>query len=385
VTALRPRESARLVWWLVLVLIAVVILVVVLFQLRERGEPTRAAERGAHDLVPSKSDTGGFPPPFPDARPDLSKRADYVEVCGVGRIPSEPEDKFWPEYEESGRRLLEKTAPTLAASRNDLDRALALYVTAMLVASRDPPKESGEPQRVSDEAFQPLARLAVATRDPEAYALAFHRCRPFGACAQLSSAHWAQLEPDNAVPWLHEADLAQLRNDPAGVDAALQRASKARKLEPYMGTPLRPMDTAAVRSAPPLEANAALGFLAGLAAATPFPNLQLVTQYCAQAAKGAAQRKQVCSDLAEVFAERSTVLLGITIGAKLGEQAGWPSERIAPVSARMKALQQVQAPDQTNPYSCAALERQRRYFADFARLGEVAAAERAAIAGQQPK
>jgi len=47
------------------------------------------------------------------------------------------------------------------------------------------------------------------------------------------------------------------------------------------------------------------------------------------------------------------------------------------------ALQKVQIAEANDPYSCAALERGRRYFADFARLGEVAAAERAAIDGQQ--
>jgi hypothetical protein len=371
-------KAARSAWWLLLVLAALVLLVASFFHLREREPPATAAP--AKPAASQTSYPGGFPPALADARPDLSTRADYVEVCGVGRVPSD-EARFWREYEESGRRLIETTASSRATSGNDLDRALALYVAPMLVASAAPPRDGGEPTRSSGETFQQLARFAVASRDPETYALAFNRCGV--DCPQLSSARWAQLEPDNAAPWLYEADLAQRRNDPAGVDAALLRASKARTFEPYESTPLHLIDTPAVRSAPPPAAGAAIISLVGMAAAMPWPNLQVALQYCAAAAKGAAQRRQLCSDLAGVLAERSTVLLGMAIGAKIGAQAGWPAERVAAVRSRVKALEQVKVANSKDIYSCAALERNRRYFADFARLGEVAAAERAAIDGQQ--
>jgi len=365
------------------VLVAVALLVLLVFQLRERAERAKTAEPELRLRDRSESDSGGFPPPFPDVRPDLSKRADYVEVCGVGRIPGELDAKFWREYVSNGHRLLESAAASRATSGKDLDRALALYVTAIPVGSADPPKDNDETPNTNERALQPLARVAVGSRDPETYALGFHRCGSAEACAQFSSARWAQLEPDNAVPWLYEAESALRRNDPAGVDIALQRASKARTLEPYMATPLRLIDTPEIRSAPPLQASAAVIALTGMAAAMPFPNLQLVMEYCTATAKGAAQRKQVCSDLAEVFTERSTALLGMAIGARIAEQAGWPNERVAAIRARVEALQRVQTMDPKEPYSCAAMERGHRYFADFGRLGEVAAAQRALTAGQQ--
>jgi hypothetical protein len=50
---------------------------------------------------------------------------------------------------------------------------------------------------------------------------------------------------------------------------------------------------------------------------------------------------------------------------------------------RLADLQKALTVDPKDLYSCAALERSRRYFTDFARFGEVAAMERAVIAGQR--
>jgi hypothetical protein len=245
---------------------------------------------------------------------------------------------------------------------------------------------------VTDESRQQLARLALASRDPTAYALAFYACGRVapaagtaGACTQISAAHWALLDPDNAVPWLYEADAAQRRNDLKGVDEALLRASQSKTLRPYIETPLRLIDAPAIRSAPPLGAGAALGSLLGISSALPTPNLQLVSRYCAGTTKGAAERTQVCSGLAEVLAERSTVLIGMRLGAVIAERAGWPAERVAAIRTRLSALQQAQtgAIELKDLYNCAAMERSRRYLSAYARYGEVGAMERAGTASQR--
>ena len=73
------------------------------------------------------------------------------------------------------------------------------------------------------------------------------------------------------------------------------------------------------------------------------------------------------------------------VGAVIGARVGWPSERVAAVKTRSAALQQSLSVDPKDLYSCAALERSRRYFTDFARFGEVGAMERAVIAGQRDR
>ena len=77
------------------------------------------------------------------------------------------------------------------------------------------------------------------------------------------------------------------------------------------------------------------------------------------------------------------MLIGIQIGAVIGERVGWSSERVAAVRTRLAALRQARTVDLKDLYSCAALERSHRYFTDVARFGEVGAMERAVIAGQR--
>ena len=79
------------------------------------------------------------------------------------------------------------------------------------------------------------------------------------------------------------------------------------------------------------------------------------------------------------------MLIGMQVGAVIGARVGWPSERVAAVKTRSAALQQLLSVDPKDLYSCAALERSRRYFTDFARFGEVGAMERAVIAGQRDR
>jgi len=358
--------------------------------LREHSEASKAAS-ALSSMTKAMDERGVFPPAFTDPRPDLSNRADYVDVCGVGRVQVQSDGRPDPKDlvdRTNTQRLLDAAAASLAANGKDLDRAVGLLVTSVH-AARIEPKDG---TRMTDESRQQLARLAVASRDPAAYALAFYACGlaarvagTTGACTQISAAHWALLDPDNAVPWLYEADAAQRRNDPKGVDDALLRASQAKTLRPYIETPLRLIDAPAMRSAPPLSVGAVSMSLLGISSALPRPNLQLVSQYCARTAKGAAERNQVCGGLAEALGERSTVLISMRLGAVIGERAGWPAERVAAIRTRRAALQQAQteAIDRKDPYSCAAIERNRHYLTAYARYGEVGAVERAGAASQR--
>jgi hypothetical protein len=393
-----PAKAVRSRWQLLFLLAALVLLAAGFFMLRERGKEARgtastgtASTQSSAAQAKAKAETGVFPPAFTDPRPDLSNRADHVDVCGIGRVRVQPDGHLdLPEDSAGGQRLVEAAATKQAASGGDVDRALALYVRWAYATRANLPKDAAE-TRIPDESRQQLARLALASRDPAAYALAFYACGKatpatnMGACAQISAAHWALLDPDNAAPWLYEAAAARRRNEPKGVDEALLRASRARTLRPYTETPLRLVDAAAVRSASPLGAGAALASLMSISAALPAPNLQQLSQYCAGTAKGAAERIQVCSGLAEVLTERSTVLIGMRLGAVMGERAGWPSGRVAAVRKRLADLQlaQTRAIDPKDLYSCAALERRREYLGARARYGEVGAAERAGAVGQR--
>lgn len=75
-----------------------------------------------------------------------------------------------------------------------------------------------------------IVNLALASTDPDVYAAAMETCsgRTVGACAQISFANWAKLDPDNTFIWLGVANEALKRSDEAAKLQALERASQAR-------------------------------------------------------------------------------------------------------------------------------------------------------------
>ena len=386
----RSRKAARLRWVFVL-LVTLALSAGIFLSSRDRKENAKTALEQSSVTQP-KTDGGAFPPALADPRPDLSTRADYVDVCGVGRVRMQSDGQLdLPADATSGQRLVEAAASKFASSDSDFERALALYVASALAARTEPLKEAAQ-SRLAAESVQQLARLALGARDPAAYALAFYACARAavtasnaGACAQISAAQWTLLDPDNAAPWLYEAAAARRRNDPGAVDEALLRASRAKTLRPYNETPLRLIEAPAVRSAPPAQAGAAMTALIGLSSALPLPNLQLVSRYCAATPSGAAEHTQTCSGLAGVLTERSTVVLGMQLGAMVGERTGWPSERVTAARMRLADLQKARtrAIDPKDLYSCVAIERSREYLTAYARYGEVGAMERVGALGQR--
>ena len=331
-----------------------------------QGEPPESP--GGTLVTASNPSIGGFPPAFNDPRDDLSQRADFVEVCGVGRVRLQPSgDVDLPEITTAARQVVRQAAARLAASSNDYDRAVGLYAQSVKAAQQGlydyaiarPGCERDEQcmreamtfaQEASAAATDQLARHAVGSRSPGIYALAFYGCPrtaepppASGACAQISSAQWAQIEPDNAAPWLYEAGLAARRKDAKALDEALLRASKAQALRLHHEAPLRFTDHSILRTEDPATTAMAYQELVGMVAALPAPDLQTAVQYCGASATMDGSRRLLCSDLAAVLAERSSALISMQIGVRIGERAGWSPERVAAVRDRLNAINQVSA------------------------------------------
>ncbi len=75
-----------------------------------------------------------------------------------------------------------------------------------------------------------IVNLALSSTDADVYAAAMQVCagRNVGACAQISFASWAKLDPDNTFIWLGVANEAAKRGDDAAKLQAFERASQAR-------------------------------------------------------------------------------------------------------------------------------------------------------------
>jgi len=135
-----------------------------------------------------------------------------------------------------------------------------------------------------------------------------------GACVQITTAQWAQMEPDNATPWLYEAALAARRKDGRAVDEALLHASKAKSLRLHDEAPLRFTDRDVLRPDNPVTTMMAIYQLVGIRAALPAPDLLAVGQYCGLNGPMDDSRRALCNDLAALLAERSSTLISTQIG-----------------------------------------------------------------------
>jgi predicted PhzF superfamily epimerase YddE/YHI9 len=107
------------------------------------------------------------------------------------------------------------------------------------------------------------------------------------------------------------------------------------------------------------------------------PGLKTLMQHCDTTAVRDGNRLQVCADLAELMAKRSTSLLDMAIGQALGARVGWPSERLQALRQERDAMSQAMKPMAIatgTEWSCAQIERETRWALDRGQFGEIGAA-----------
>lgn len=85
--------------------------------------------------------------------------------------------------------------------------------------------------------------------------------------------------------------------------------------------------------------------------------------------------RQMCSDLAQVFTERSNNLLTFSIGMTLGERAGWPADRVAALRDHKDAVSQVSSTYPGNPERCDGMQQIQLRMESILREGELASAQ----------
>ena len=324
--------------------------------------------------------------------------ADEIEVCGIGRVKAkggQPLDRtlFTTASEAAQQRLI----ATLARQPDELSRATGLLLQRDEGPSHanapqpcdgadcNAPAEPGESEqqrqaRMGANASQrdALAQMAVATRSPAVYTLAWRACQanPGGACQMLSTRQLATLDPNNADAWLEVASEAAQHGDTGLVDEALYRASKATTVDLRWGQ----LSALALRNLPPgapaIERHAVMERALGVESALATPGMKVLMQHCDTTAVRDGNRLQVCSDLAELMSKRSTNLLYMAIGQALGARVGWPAERLQAMrqerDAMSQAMKSMVAADGAE-WSCAQIERATRWVLDIGQFGEIGA------------
>jgi hypothetical protein len=120
--------------------------------------------------------------------------------------------------------------------------------------------------------------------------------------------------------------------------------------------------------------------LIGVQLALSLPSHLSMTTHCSEGLARDVNRQPLCEALAEHLVARGTLMIHAAIGARMGERAGWRTERVERTRARVRALSSAEvaltAGAPGGPVGCEAMRRSERWWHDSARLGERAVAER---------
>jgi hypothetical protein len=328
-------------------------------------------------------------PPWPASSASAAAEAankvvqpDEIEVCGVGKAKIDRDDSA-----ATGKYLdaLTRNARIrwLASLRNSADyhaRAAGLYLEGIF--DRDSPRGD------VDAAREELVQLALATREPAAFALAYAKCNKGveslasqGACPELILDDWSHADPDNAVPWLQQAAKARRDGDASAEAAAMLRAAQAHRYESYnwslfsFAQATLPND-AGVRWMLTTQ-------LIGVEAAMRAPD-QSLFQYCSRDALNDTAVRQECGALAELMVSKGATLLELNVGKALGARVGWSAERLDELTQESKASMQIAnemtGTDPKQQWNCDSAARGNAYMSRLDELGERGLA-RQAIAG----
>jgi hypothetical protein len=330
--------------------------------------------------------------------PAAPDRSGNVELCGYGSTqPIRSTSDYPPEVSKVADVTFSNVAGAMASQSQARTQAVGLYaklVAAMRRASDENRGLAGdcadEPcvqrrWKIAREAAEPhsqkLARLAVASQDPGAYALALYGCRlnrDDGACAQLSAAQWSQLAPDNAVPWFYLAEESASRKDEAALSEALLRASRAKTSDYHGSTVLAMAEHPTARELASAPRLVYLSQLLGIYAALPAPAYLAVSQACSADRMTDSARRQQCLDLATMMTERSKSLIEFSLGTAIGERGGWPADRVQRLRDEMDAISFIGQSEMLadDVHSCRFLELLEGRIGELNALGELPSARR---------
>lgn len=340
------------------------------------------------------------PPENPVVASESASTQAEVQVCGGAWLKAGPDghadaDEVAALMTSEARTTKTSVLAAMQASRDGRAQAAAHFfetrgaLVAAVAASS--PASSVLPEAFASEDIDAhrnaLARLAVASTDPQVYAWAYSACHPggvasAGACQLISGEQWARLDPENAAPWLILAGAAAKRGDVSSRDDAMYHVANAERLDSGFGR----LTGELVRFAPAGDAHLVGEFglateALGFEAATPF-DYGTALDYCRSEALVDANRRETCGQVGELFASRSTTFLERAIAVGFGRRLGWPQDRIEGLREQEKAAAAMAPrPDPAvDGDDCGALRRGLRYFGEMAKEGEVTVLQRALAA-----
>jgi hypothetical protein len=242
-----------------------------------------------------------------------------------------------------GSNLRRAAGETIGQHVMRVTRTVISGWTSALVASQDPRRQAiglalqnahpGAPGRGPNDnsVTNNLVLLAVETSDPVIYALALSQCRDLeeasGPCQALSWEHWADIDPDNAVPWLGIAAEASSSGDQQSVDHALAKAAMASRFDEYASTVSQIALSALPRDITPLDkAVAGSDVMLNLIAGSP-PTMDITATLCGDTAVQQPERRRQCALIANDLADKGSTYRDVVVASILAKRLGFPTAR----------------------------------------------------------
>jgi hypothetical protein len=361
-------------------LIAAAFLLGFVFWMRARpAPPPQSVAAAVSPPALPKPQAPRWPASMPTAKADAPKKVDHsgeIDVCGVGKVKLDRDD--WTATGKYFDGLIKKSRMRwLSALRNSDDyraRAAGLYLEGML--------DLDAPQKYSEAARDELVQLAVGTKDPAVYALAYTKCIKAGedivspgACPQLSLDDWTRADSDNAIPWLQLAAKARREGDGAAEAAAFDHAARAHQYESYNWSLFSFAQAAIPGDVTAVDRWYLTTAVIGVEAAMPTP-YQPLFQYCSRDAMADATARRQCNALAELMVNKATTLTEFSVGKSLGARVGWPAEVVDHLTQEMQASMQAilqmtpSDPDPEQQWNCDSVARGNAYMSEWDQLGE---------------
>lgn len=352
------------------------------------AEPARMAAAEPVRMRPSASSMAPSLPPAPrlaavalaSRSPPRPLASGEVEVCGYGPVQLPSDD---PNPLQRIPLAVRQAALAQAEAQMLAHPQAAVRAAALLIGARA--RLGNGPQRI-----QQLARLAAASQDPAAYAIALQACHAWahagtdgnteaGACALLSRAQWARLEPDNLQPWLEMAAEAAAQNDDEAEADAMRRAALAPRSDERAGLLPALVAQALGPQVPALQRALALSLARGIQDGWVLAHSNHADAWCSSLEAGAEPARQaVCGAVAQTLMARSRSLADVASGMAIGRQLGWSAERLhAGQQQQRVAMQLVESADDTAStgldFSCERLALRQAWSRRIGERGELAA------------
>jgi hypothetical protein len=322
-------------------------------------------------------------PASPSARPPEPAASAVVwDLCGVGRMPAPAgaqaleDDGMEKLPRHLGVDLAIAAAESMAAKLDTADvRSRAALVVLVGTDGQGRDRQAA------------LSALASSSSDPVVAMWAADLCFDPARCDPPALARWVEIEPENAAAW-----LLWLEAHPEQRSAALQRLASARRFVTHEDMLLATALQAMPGNVPAYIEPALWSRIMGVAAARPIVQMQRAASLCRPPLAAGSELMTACARLAEVLAEHSDSTLARLTGARIGESAGWPAERVQAVRDRSRAEQAEQMAgatlDAAQPLSCNSVESVRQHLQARARAALSVAAGAAPVrpppAGQRP-